>query len=393
MRQHRVRRARYARLAYNSGAAPRTVAPDMPLAVFPSETIPPQQLQVARWLLACCALVFAMVVLGGATRLTHSGLSIVEWQPLVGAIPPLSQQDWQELFDKYRQTPEYLKKNAGMSLDAFKDIFWLEYFHRLLGRVIGVAFLLPFLWFLARGRLTAPLGWKLAGIFLLGGLQGAMGWYMVKSGLVDNPRVSQYRLTAHLSLAFVIYSAMLWTALDLLDRGMHAAENSARRLRTWAWVITALICYMVVSGGFVAGTRAGLAYNTFPLMHGHVVPPDYFALAPWYENFFSNVGAVQFNHRAGAWLLAGLVPWFWWRALHTPLPDRTRRLCHLLLAAVALQITLGITTLLNAVPVALGTAHQGTALAVLTVALILNHALRSKRRATATGFATAARTA
>lgn len=332
--------------------------------------------QIASWLFVCCALVFAMVVLGGATRLTHSGLSIVEWRPLTGAIPPLSAQDWRELYDQYRQTPEYLKKNAGMTLDGFKGIFWLEYFHRLLGRVIGLAFLLPFLYFLARRRIAPPLGWKLAGIFVLGALQGALGWYMVKSGLVDNPRVSPYRLTAHLSLAFVIYCAMLWIALDIAAPRPTALRGDARAVRVLAWVVTGLIAYMVVTGGFVAGTRAGLAYNTFPLMHGHIVPPDYFALQPWHENFFSNIAAVQFNHRAGAWLVAVLVPWLWWRGVQSALPEGPRWMVHALLCAVFAQIGLGIATLLNAVPVALGTAHQGGALVVLTIAVALNHALR-----------------
>jgi cytochrome c oxidase assembly protein subunit 15 len=185
---------------------------------------------VAWWLLACCALVFAMVVVGGVTRLTHSGLSITEWQPIVGTLPPLSQSDWETAFAKYRLTPEYQQVNKGMGLDEFKGIFWWEYFHRLLGRVIGVAFLIPFLWFLARRAIPAGYGWKLAGIFVLGGLQGAMGWYMVKSGLVDDPRVSQFRLTAHLGLAFVIFAAM-WIAL-----GAGLVWNQGGVDAAWAWI-------------------------------------------------------------------------------------------------------------------------------------------------------------
>ena len=185
---------------------------------------------VACWLLACCALVFAMIVVGGVTRLTHSGLSITEWQPIVGTLPPLSAQDWEAAFAKYQATPEYRQVNKGMALDEFKGIFWWEYFHRLLGRLIGVAFLVPFLWFLARRAIPEGYGWTLAGIFALGGLQGALGWYMVKSGLVDDPRVSQFRLTAHLSLAFVIFAAMFWVALSLLDpRRMRAGCARAAR--------------------------------------------------------------------------------------------------------------------------------------------------------------------
>ena len=336
--------------------------------------------QVAYWLLACCALVFAMVVLGGVTRLTHSGLSIVEWQPLVGTIPPLTEPDWSELFQKYQDTPEYQKVNRGMSLEEFKDIFWLEYFHRLLGRLIGVAFFVPLVYFLVRRKIDAALGLKLAGILVLGALQGLMGWYMVKSGLIDDPRVSQYRLTAHLALAFVIYAAMLWAALDLLWPRADAPENDAvRRLRRWAWGLTALVFLMVLSGGFVAGIRAGLAYNTFPLMNGYVVPPEIFMLDPWYENFFSNMATVQFDHRLIAWVLAILVPWSWWRAQAVGLSRRSRVLSHLLLAALAIQVALGIGTLLLHVPVSLAAAHQGGALAVFTVALMLNHALRGER--------------
>ena len=226
--------------------------------------------RIAAWLITCCALVFAMVVLGGVTRLTRSGLSIVEWQPIVGTLPPLTSADWQALFLKYQQTPEYQKVNPGMTLDGFKGIFWLEYFHRLLGRLIGVAFFVPFLYFLWRRALALPLALKLGGVFVLGALQGAMGWYMVKSGLVDDPRVSQYRLTAHLLLAIAIYGGMLWVALDLLFpvAGRNVALRGLRRVRRLAWAVTVLVIAMVVTGGFVAGIRAGYAYNTFPLMNG-----------------------------------------------------------------------------------------------------------------------------
>ena len=336
--------------------------------------------QIACWLLACCGLVFAMVVLGGVTRLTRSGLSIVEWQPVVGTLPPLTSAEWHELFFKYQQTPEYQKVNPGMTLEGFKGIFWLEYIHRLLGRLIGLAFFVPLLYFMWRRALTAPLALKLGGIFLLGAAQGLLGWYMVMSGLVDDPRVSQYRLTAHLVLAFAIYAAMLWVALGLLDHTPARAGAAAglARLRRLAWVVTLLVAAMVVTGGFVAGIRAGLAYNTFPLMNGHFVPPEIFLIDPWYLNFFNNMATVQFDHRLGAWLLAVAVPWLWFEAGRAGLTGRARLLAHLLLAALAAQIALGIATLLHAVPVALAAAHQGGALVVFTVALALNHALRAK---------------
>ena len=330
---------------------------------------------LAVWLLACCALVFALVVVGGITRLTHSGLSIVEWQPIVGAVPPLDDAAWQEAFGKYQQTPEFRQVNPGMDLAGFKRIFWWEYVHRLLGRLIGAAFLLPLLWFAVRRRIGRALTWKLAGIFALGGLQGAMGWYMVQSGLVDNPRVSQYRLAAHLGMALLIYAAMLWTALDLLfPRGTEAA--APRVLRRFAFALVALIFAMALSGGLVAGIRAGLAYNTFPLMNGHVVPPGMFVLEPWYLNFFGNVATVQFDHRLIAWALAFLVPWFWLRVRRAAVSRRAKLAADLLLGALVLQIALGIATLLLAVPVPLAAAHQAGALLVFTAVLLAAHALR-----------------
>ncbi|TMG92592.1 MAG: heme A synthase [Betaproteobacteria bacterium] len=316
---------------------------------------------VAFWLLACCALLFAMVVVGGVTRLTHSGLSIVEWQPIVGALPPLDDAGWQETFGKYKQTPEYRLVNPGMSLEGFKSIFWWEYVHRLLGRLIGAAFLLPLLWFALRRRINLALTWKLLAIFGLGGLQGALGWYMVQSGLVDNPRVSQFRLTAHLGIAFLIYAAMLWVALDLLFPRASAVSGGVRRF-------AAALAILII--------RAGLAYNTFPLMNGRLVPPEIFSLDPWYLNFFSNMATVQFDHRLIAWLLAFLVPWFWLRVRREAVSSRARLGAHLLLAALALQIALGIATLLLAVPVTLAAAHQAGALLVFSAALFAAHSLR-----------------
>ena len=335
------------------------------------------QKPIAIWLLACCALVFAMVVVGGVTRLTDSGLSIVEWQPIVGTMPPLGQKDWDELFEKYHQTPQYKKVNLGMSLDEFKGIFWWEYFHRLLGRVIGLAFFIPFLYFVAKRAIDRPLGLKLTGIFLLGGLQGAMGWYMVKSGLVDNPHVSQYRLTAHLGLAFLIYATMFWVALELLSPTVPSHGNiRLRALRRFSVAITSLIFIMILSGGFVAGIRAGFAYNTFPLMNGHFIPPEIFMLEPWYRNFFDNMATVQFDHRMIAWTLAILIPVFWYRSRSLPLSGSARFACSLLLIMLAIQIGLGISTLLLVVPLPLAAAHQAGAVLLFTAALWVNHQLR-----------------
>ena len=334
---------------------------------------------VAAWLLACCALVFAMIVVGGVTRLTHSGLSIVEWQPIVGTLPPLDAAQWQQAFDKYKLTPEYKLVNAGMTLAEFKRIFWWEYVHRLLGRLIGLAFLLPYLYFLVRRRIPPGLGWKLLGLFVLGGLQGALGWFMVQSGLVDDPRVSPFRLTAHLALAFAILGAMLWIAWSLLfarEADHDAATRSARR---WAVAVIALVALMIVTGGFVAGIRAGFAYNTFPLMNGHVVPPEVMMLEPWWRNFFWNMATVQLDHRLGAWALAIVVPIAWWRVLRAAPTARARTAAHLLLAMLVVQVALGIATLVNVVPLPLAAAHQAGAAVLLALALNLLHALRPRR--------------
>ena len=312
---------------------------------------------VACWLLACAALVFAIVVVGGATRLTRSGLSIVEWQPLVGALPPLSQADWQELFAKYRETPEFRQVNFDMTLEGFKRIFWWEYVHRLLGRLVGVVFFVPFLWFLLRRRLEGALVWKLAGIFVLGGLQGALGWWMVKSGLVDDPRVSHFRLSAHLGLALAIFSAQFWLALHLL---------SPKDRPSPLWWLPLAVFLMALTGGMVAGLRAGYAYNTFPLMNGHLVPPEILMLEPWWRNFLYNMATVQFVHRGFFWALAVAIPILWWR-------HRELRAAHFLMAAFVLQAALGISTLLLGVPVALGAAHQGGAVLLLAAALWTAH--------------------
>jgi len=330
---------------------------------------------VAAWLFACATLVFVMVVVGGVTRLTHSGLSIVEWQPLIGALPPLSDQAWQELFAKYRETPEFRLVNFDMDLDGFKRIFWWEYLHRLLGRVIGLVYFLPFVWFLARRRLARRLAWQLAAIFVLGALQGGMGWYMVMSGLIEDPRVSHFRLTAHLGLALLIFAAELWVALSLVGTARERGSG-ARPLAGVALVLVAVVFLMALSGGFVAGLRAGKAYNTFPLMNGHLIPPEILMLEPWWRNFLYNMATVQFVHRSIAWLLIFAVPWFWWRAMRARLDAGPRLACHALLLALGLQVALGIATLLKGVPVALGAAHQGGAVVVLATALWTASALR-----------------
>ena len=327
---------------------------------------------IALWLLVCCALIFAMVVLGGVTRLTRSGLSIVEWQPIAGALPPLTETQWEDVFAKYRETPEYRKVNVGMSLGEFKSIFWVEYAHRLLGRAIGLVFLLPFLYFLARRQIERQLVPKLVTLFVLGGLQGALGWYMVASGLVDNPHVSPYRLTAHLGLAVLIYGYMFWIALGLLRAAPTTTGDAGTR--RYAWALAALVFVMILSGGFVAGTRAGFAFNTFPLMNGAWFPPGIAALDPWWRNLFENVATVQLDHRLLAYVLIVTTFALWW-AVRRRAPAG-RPAANMLLAILALQVALGISTLLWVVPIPLAAAHQAGALMVYTAALYLVHTLR-----------------
>lgn len=333
--------------------------------------------QIAVWLLACSVLIFFMVMLGGYTRLTQSGLSMVEWGPIMGVVPPVSETEWQETFDKYKQFPEYQKINRSMDLEEFKSIFIVEYAHRMLGRLIGLVFLIPFIYFLIVKKIRRSLTPELAAMFFLGGLQGLLGWYMVQSGLVDNPHVTQYRLTAHLIAAVVIYGYILWVALGLLlPVRINSDAVGISGLRRFAWIVTGLIVLMIASGGFVAGTRAGFAFNQFPLMGDSFFPPAMFVLQPFYLNFFENTGTVQFNHRILAYILIITISWLWWRSLKVALSQRTRLALNLFLVMLAIQISLGITTLLLHVPVPLGVAHQGGALLLLTIALFVNHELR-----------------
>ena len=370
---HPARGASSGRIATMSTVSPflRHALPAAP--VHPSSS----ERAVAAWLLACCALVFTIIVVGGITRLSHAGLSITEWQPIVGTLPPLSATDWEEAFAKYRETPEYQQVNRGMTLDAFKRIYWWEYAHRLLGRLVGVVFIVPLAVFAWRRRIPEGLGGKLAGVFLLGGLQGALGWYMVKSGLVDDPRVSQFRLTAHLTLAFLILGAMLWIALSLLHPRRERLRDAALSARRWSHVALACVLAMVVSGGFVAGLRAGKAYNTFPLMNGELVPSGILMIDPWWKNFFWNIATVQFDHRLVALLLVLVVGVLLWKVRAAiDVPRRARSTARLLGVLVVLQIGLGVATVLLAVPIVLGTLHQAGAALVFATTVAVVQALR-----------------
>jgi len=332
--------------------------------------------QIAVWLLICCALVFAMVVLGGATRLTGSGLSIVDWKPIMGVLPPSTEQAWADKFELYQQSPEFNKVNRHFDVEGFKQIFWLEYFHRLLGRTIGVVFLLPFLFFLATGRINKQEFPKYGLMFLLGGFQGLLGWYMVKSGLVDNPHVSQYRLAAHLISAFIIYAYMFWVAMSLLFRDTDGHRDRLYGKSLW---LTILVTITVVSGAFVAGLKAGFVFNTFPKMDGQWLHKELLALDPAWRNFTESLLTVQFDHRVLATVTFLLITAFWFYARNRGMPPRARPALHLLLLLVIVQFSLGIATLLLFVPTSLGVLHQGTAMALFTVAIYYNHALRGTR--------------
>lgn len=332
---------------------------------------------VGLWLLGCCAAIFVMVVIGGITRLTESGLSITEWDPVMGALPPMSQAEWQHLFDLYRATPEYLHVNAGMTLAEFRTIFWWEYVHRLWGRAIGLVFLVPLVWFWWRGSIDRPLGLKLLAIFVLGGLQGAIGWWMVKSGLVERTDVSQYRLAVHLGLALLLYGLVLWTALDILDRDR--SRGGPPGLGALAWCAIGAVGVTIVAGAFVAGTNAGLIYNSFPWMGEGLLPPDYLFLEPAWLNAFENPSAIQFNHRLVAVAAFGLVVVFWARTLRPDVSPAVRLRAHCLLAAAVAQVAIGIATLLLVVPITLGALHQAGAVAVLTAGLWVAHALADER--------------
>jgi cytochrome c oxidase assembly protein subunit 15 len=321
------------------------------------------------WLIAVAALIAIMVLVGGATRLTESGLSIVEWKPVSGALPPLGEQQWTQAFDAYKAIPQYRELNAGMSLEEFKTIFWWEWSHRLLGRVIGAVFLLPFLWFLWRGVLNADLRLRLWIIFGLGALQGGVGWWMVASGLSQRVEVSHYRLATHLVLALLIFAAIVWTLRRLADRTPSPASFRLRRTSIGLLVLTFIQLYL---GALVAGLRAGRVYNTWPEIDGGLIPSAarLWFDQPWWRNLFDNPLTVQFEHRMTAYTLLALA------LVHAIDAIRSRQATAAVNGALALagalsvQATLGILTLLYQVPIALALAHQAVAILVLTLAVV-----------------------
>ena len=327
---------------------------------------------IAVWLLAVCGLIAVMVVVGGLTRLTGSGLAITEWKPIHGALPPLSLAEWNEEFEAYQKISQYQQLNSGMTLAEFKGIFWWEWAHRNLGRLIGFAFLLPFLIFLFRGQIERGLIPRLIVLFVLGGLQGLLGWYMVVSGLSGRVDVSQYRLVAHLGLALVIYGAMLWTALPLW-RGEWPAAAAPHRLYRWSLIVMALIFVQILLGGFVAGLDAGLTYNTWPLMDGQFVPEGAYATSPVWLTPFENVTTVQFNHRMMGYAVFASVIALFIAGMRQGLKAPTGAY---LVAAVVVQVLLGIWTLIAGMPLWLAALHQFGAVVLLTASLIHADALR-----------------
>jgi len=331
---------------------------------------------IAGWLFVCLSLIFVMVVLGGVTRLTGSGLSMVNWHPVHGVVPPLNTEQWQEEFDNYQKSPEFQKINRDFSVADFKTIFWFEFSHRLLGRLIGIVFLIPFMYFWFRHKIRPGLTPKLIIMFVLGGFQGLLGWYMVKSGLISNPHVSQYRLTAHLISAILIYGFILWIMLDLIRLKAYVPLSNSFKTKSRIISITflALVTLVIVSGGFVAGLKAGLIFNTFPKMGDLWIPNDLWVLAPVYLNLFENMVTVQFDHRILA-ETTGLLLLFYYFVGRSHPDKEVSKSFKLIGMMVIIQIILGISTLLMHVPVWLASMHQAGALLLFSVVVMNVHAL------------------
>jgi cytochrome c oxidase assembly protein subunit 15 len=396
-----------------------TITAPLPLAFARSRRA------VGLWLVSIAVLIAAMVVIGGLTRLTGSGLSITEWDPIMGAVPPLSTADWLAAFHKYQHIPQYVREHQGMSLAAFKGIYWWEWTHRLLGRLIGAVFLLPFLFFLWNGAITRREVPRMVVLFALGALQGFVGWWMVESGLETRVSVSQYRLAIHLGVALILFAAILWTALEYLRPNVPLPKGRSARVgagvfpplkregRIWAsesegkfgeglyWGIgersppdplrgsssplqgeerrsggrfggiafVVLVYVQMLLGALVAGLHAGLIYNTWPSMDGRLLPEHPFFFQPWWINPFENAGLAQFDHRVGAYFVALAAIAVWWCAMRAKVSGRARTSAYAVLLVTFAQVALGIVTLLNQAPLALSALHQTTALALLSVAL------------------------
>jgi cytochrome c oxidase assembly protein subunit 15 len=336
---------------------------------------------VSVWLFIICFMLLGMIALGGATRLTGSGLSIMEWQPVAGILPPLSHAQWEHLFAVYQTIPQYKLQHEGFGLAGFQHIFWLEWIHRFWGRLTGIAFLLPLIYFAVTGQIRRGLLPGLIVIFFLGAMQGFVGWFMVASGfLPDTTHVAASRLVVHLVVALVLYVAIFWVALTEWSP-MPLSLPQAAGLRRLVWAVVILTSLTIVAGGFTAGTRAGYIFNTFPLMDGRLVPRDYASLSPFWLNWFQNLAAVQFDHRLLATLtgLAALAAALWGTSRRLGLPQGPRDAMLALGATLVVQYVLGVATLMLVVPVDLATLHQVVAVLLLSAALIALHSLRGAR--------------
>lgn len=322
------------------------------------------------WLQLMVVLVLSMIIVGGVTRLTDSGLSITEWQPIVGIIPPLTEMEWLEIFEKYKKIPEYVLVNNGMSLQDFKFIFWWEWAHRFLGRLIGLAFALPLIFFTSFGYIKSRDLAKYLGVLALGGIQGAVGWYMVSSGLADRVDVSQYRLALHLVIAFLILGLLTWLAQERRAPTFSPAlQRVPPESVLQAICLVGLLYVQVFWGAFVAGLKAGLVFNTWPLMNGALIPPDLLGLSPWFINFFENTTTVQFTHRLFAYILVGFGIWHATSLFTSRVIGELRRSSLFLAGLFLFQMALGIATVLYSVPLGLGSTHQTFAAICLIVAV------------------------
>lgn len=328
------------------------------------------------WLLAGCFLIYAMVVIGGITRLTHSGLSMVEWNMIIGSLPPMNEAEWQVPFEKYQQSPEYQIINNQFSLEEFKSIYWWEFIHRMLGRTIGVVFLIPFFYFLIKKKFDKPFLKKMYILLLLGAFQGVLGWFMVKSGLQKEPHVSHYRLAAHLISAFTVFGFTFWYALDLLYPQAIAETIILKKIKRLAGITFAIVVIQIIYGAFVAGLKAGLFYNTFPRMGTSFVPDTLVSFDPFWKNFVENPSGVQFIHRYVAYAVVIMIVFLWETGRKMELSSLQRKASNFMAAVVGVQFLLGIITLLYAVPITMGVLHQTGAFVLFAAVLFFMHSLR-----------------
>lgn len=342
--------------------------PDPPGGAPPPEPDRSRPNQLSWWLFIVAGIILVMIVVGGATRLTQSGLSITTWDPVSGAIPPLSQADWEVEFANYQDSPQYERVNNQMTLSEFKPIFWWEWAHRLIGRIIGIAIVVPFVWFLVRRRIPPGYGWRIVGLAALLALQGVIGWWMVASGLVDRPSVAHERLAIHLFAALVLFAAVLWTALDLHALGRHRTRVEGRP-RRWIWPFMVILFIQFMLGAFTAGLQGGFVDNTWPLMDGTFMPASTRDMSPWWTNAVHNPMGVQFLHRWWAVVVAFTALWVAWQLYRAG----ARRIAFALETVVVVQFVLGVFTLVLRVPTPLAVIHQGVGTLVLAAALVAAH--------------------